>query len=112
MRRPGRVFIIRNSLFGSDWARTERRTLSIANRAISSLIHTQGVGDLYRIYSTTQQDGLEFNLAYIDNQFQAEHTVEFDPVFMKKLFDYSYQLAKKGYPWKHTPPGLQTAVNR
>jgi predicted patatin/cPLA2 family phospholipase len=112
MRRPGRVFIIRNSLFRSDWARVERRTLSIANRAISSLIHTQGIGDLYRIYSTTQQDGLEFNLAYVDDGFQAEHTVEFDPVFMKKLFGYGFELARKGYPWKHAPPGMTAAVNR
>ena len=110
--RLGSVYVIRNSLFRSDWALVERRTMSIANRAISSLIHTQGIGDLYRIYATTQQDGLEFNLAYVDDDFQAEHTVEFDPVFMKKLFGYGFELARKGYPWKHAPPGMTAAVNR
>jgi len=25
---------------------------------------------------------------------------------MRKLFDYGYQLAVKGYPWQKTPPGF------
>lgn len=112
MTRPGRVYVIRNSQFGSDWAMVERRTMNIAGRAIASLIHTQGIGDLYRIYSQTQQDGFEFDLAYIDGSFHAEHKEDFDPPFMKALFDYGYQLAKNGYPWKHAPPGMDAPVNQ
>ena len=59
----GRVYVVRNSTFGATWSRIERRTISIAGRAITSLIHTQGLGDLYRIYVTAQHDGLDFNLA-------------------------------------------------
>jgi predicted acylesterase/phospholipase RssA len=69
--RQRRLYVIRNSRLDPDWAQVERRTLSIAGRAISSLIHTQGVGDLYRIYLTAQRDGLDFNLAYIPAQFNA-----------------------------------------
>ena len=36
--------------------------MSIATRAIGSLTRTQGIGDLYRIYATTQRDGIDFNL--------------------------------------------------
>jgi hypothetical protein len=53
-----------------QWASVERGTLTIAGRAISSLIQTQGLGDLYRIYTTAQQDGLDYNLAYIGADFQ------------------------------------------
>src|SRR5215468_5999092 len=76
MKRAGKVYIIRNSTLGATWSRIERRTISIANHAISSLIHTQGIGDLYRIYATTQRDGFDFNLAYVGNDFAFENKKE------------------------------------
>src|SRR5262249_22871867 len=82
--RSGHVFVIRNSFMKPEWAPVERRTINIAGPAIASLIHTQGIGDLFRIYATTQRDGLDFNLAYIDDDFQAEHRTDFDTVFMKQ----------------------------
>lgn len=57
-QRARTLYVIRNSRLDADWAQVERRTLSIAARAISSLIHTQGVGDLYRIFLTARRDGL------------------------------------------------------
>jgi predicted patatin/cPLA2 family phospholipase len=68
--RQRRLFVIRNARLDPDWAQVERRTLSIANRAVSSLIQTQGVGDLYRIYIAAQRDGIDFNLAYIPESFK------------------------------------------
>jgi hypothetical protein len=47
--RERRLYVIRNARLDPDWAQVERR-MSIARRAVSSLIQTQGVGDLYRIY--------------------------------------------------------------
>ena len=104
--RERSVYIIRNARLDPQWASVERGTLTIAGRAISSLIQTQGVGDLYRIYLTAQQDGLDYNLAYIGADFNAEHKEDFDTAYMKALFEYGYQLARKGYPWQKTPPGL------
>ncbi len=63
--RQRTLHIVMNARLDPEWADTERRTLSIAQRAIISLIHTQGVGDLYRIYLTAMRDGMDFNLAYI-----------------------------------------------
>jgi hypothetical protein len=34
-----------------DWAHVERRTMSIAGRAITSLIQTQGKGDVFKIFA-------------------------------------------------------------
>jgi len=102
------LYVIRNSRLDPDWAQVERRTLSIAGRAISSLIHTQGVGDLYRIYLTAQRDGLDFNLAYIPAQFNAPHKADFDPHFMRALFETGYEMAAKGYPWQKVPPDYGT----
>jgi hypothetical protein len=46
INRTGRVFVIRNSWLESTWDPPDRRTIDIAGRAISSLIQTQGWGDL------------------------------------------------------------------
>lgn len=57
-------------------------------RAISSLKQTQGVGDLYRIYHTTQVDGVSFNLACIGSNFKFPYKTEFDIAYMQALFGY------------------------
>lgn len=106
IQRERHVYIIRNSRLDPDWADVERRTFSIASRAISSLIHTQGLGDLYRIYLTTQRDGVDYNLAFIGSDFTMKHEADFDPAFMRALYDYGYGLAEQGYPWRKAPPGL------
>ena len=104
--RERRVYVIRNARLDPEWAQVERRTMSIAGRAISSLIHTQGLGDLYRIYLTTQRDGVDFNLAYVPASFNAPHPEEFDPDFMRALYQTGYEMAVKGFPWEKQPPGF------
>jgi predicted acylesterase/phospholipase RssA len=108
--RAGAVYIIRNSSMTATWDPVERRTINIAGRAIDSLIHTQGLGDLYRIYTTTQRDGLDFNLAYIGNDFVYQNkTEQFETAFMVSLYDYGYAQGRAGYAWQKVPPGLQAA---
>lgn len=111
-QRERSVYIIRNARLDPDWASVERSTLTIAGRAISSLIQSQGLGDLYRIYATAQQDGLDYNLAYIGADFGAEHKEDFDTAYMRALFDYGYQLGRKGYAWQKAPPGMKVAKIR
>lgn len=110
-QRERRVYVIRNSRLDPEWAQVERSTMTIAGRAISSLIHTQGIGDLYRIYLTAQRDGVDFNLAYIPDSFNAPHTADFDTEFMRKLFAVGYDMAAKGYPWQKKPPGFVTTAS-
>ena len=104
--RERRVYVIRNSRLDPEWSQVERSTMTIAGRAISSLIHTQGIGDLYRIYLTTQRDGVDFNLAFIPDSFNAPHTEDFDTEFMRQLYAVGYDMAAKGYPWQKKPPGF------
>ncbi|MGH8626965.1 MAG: patatin-like phospholipase family protein [Gammaproteobacteria bacterium] len=104
--RQRHLYVIRNARLDPDWAEVERRTLTIAGRAISSLIQTQGIGDLYKIYALAQRDGIDYNLAYIPKTFDAPHKEAFDTEYMRKLFQTGYDLAVKGYSWEKTPPGL------
>jgi hypothetical protein len=114
-RRERTLYIIRNSRLDPEWAQVDRRTLTIASRAIGSLIQTQGIGDLYRIYLTAQIDGLDYNLAYIPSSFNVPKKEDFDTAYMRQLFDVGYSMAAKGYPWQKAPPGLlpsTTNVNK
>jgi hypothetical protein len=106
VKRERRVYIIRNARLDPEWAAVERQTMSIAARAISSLIQTQGIGDLYKAYVLTQRDGVDYNLAYIPDSFDAPHREEFDTAYMRQLFDKGYAMAVDGYPWEEAPPGL------
>ncbi len=103
--RERKVFVIRNSRLDPDWADTKRQVLSIAGRAVSSLIQNQGVGDLYRIYATTQRDGVDFNLAFIPASFNVPLNEPFDQHYMDELFKLGYELGRSGYPWEKVPPG-------
>lgn len=104
--RVRRAYVIRNSRIDPDWGEVERQTLPIAGKAIASLLRTQGIGDLYRIYIDTQRDGVDYNLAYIPASFKVVSKETFDKNYMNKLFDLGYEQALSGYPWLKTPPGF------
>lgn len=105
------LYIIRNARLDADWASTERRTMTIAMRAIDSLTRTQGIGDLYRIYTTTQRDGIDYNLTFIPPTFNTPHMEQFDTKYMKVLYDVGLAAAKGGYQWQKYPPGYEVPVN-
>jgi len=104
------LYIIRNARMDVEWLSVERRTLSIATRAIASLTRTQGIGDLYRIYTTTQRDGIDFNLTYIPASFDVPHNEEFDTNYMRSLYGVGFEAAKAGYQWQKYPPGFESPV--
>jgi predicted patatin/cPLA2 family phospholipase len=109
-RRKGTIaYLIRNSRLTTEYTDVEQTTLPIAEKAVSTMINYNGVGDLYRMYLITQRAGASFNLAYIDPQFQAPHPQEFDQTYMRALYRYAYDKAAGGYPWAKAPPGFAPA---
>lgn len=104
--RTRNVYVIRNAQLAASYQAVPRRTLPIAVRSIDTLIKTQGIGDLYRIYLGCKRDGLAYHLAYIPPDFDAESKEAFDPVYMTKLFDVGFKLGSDGYPWATAPPGF------
>lgn len=101
-----RAYIIRNGRVAPEYKAVKPKTLSIAGRAVSSLIKSQGVGDLYELFVFSKRNGIDYNLAYIPGDFPDTSTQAFDPVYMGKLFDLGFQLAERGYPWKKVPPRM------
>ena len=110
-KRHRTLYIIRNARLDPEWAQVERRTLPIVLRAITCLVQFQGIGDLYTIYTITQRDHLEFNLAFIPPTFEYPHEQIFDTKYMTELFAVGERMAVKGtdWWWKH-PPVLLSGV--
>jgi hypothetical protein len=107
IKRERRAYIIRNARLDPDWASSERRTISIAGRAISTMLAASGRNDVLRVYFITRRDGVDYNLAYIGHDFDPpEKKGEFDQAYMRALYDYGYREAKAGLEWHKAPPGL------
>jgi predicted patatin/cPLA2 family phospholipase len=104
------VYIIRNDQVTPEWEDVKPRIGNIAGRAISTLVKTHGDGDLYRIYVLALRDGIDYNLASIPIDFNVPSQGMFDPVFMQKLFNLGYEMARNGYPWEKYPPGYEPAA--
>jgi predicted patatin/cPLA2 family phospholipase len=104
-----RLFVIRNGKIDPEWQSVSENVVSITQRSISTLIKNQGIGDLYRIYSITKRDGIDFNLASIPSDFTETSDEPFDQKYMIALFDRGYNLASHNYSWVKAPPGMELA---
>jgi hypothetical protein len=106
-RAPRRIaYVIHYARLDPEWASVDRRLLSIAARAISTMIRSSGYSDIVRIYLTSRRDGIDYNLAYIGPDFIVEHTTEFDTAYMQALFAYGYAKALAGTAWTKVRPIL------
>ena len=110
-QRDRTLYMIRNARMDPEWAQVDRRTLPISLRAITCLIHNQGIGDLYRIYAIAQRDHIRFRLVYIPSTFQTPHPAEFDTAYMQALFALGEKMAVEGHEWYEHPPVLLSGVD-
>lgn len=108
---PGRphVYVIRNAKLAPDWEEMPPRLVPVVARSMDSLIRTQGIGDMYRMYLGARRDNLDYNLAFIPADFEMEPEELFDPAYMKALYERGYDLARNGYPWSKEPPEFSGA---
>ena len=104
--RP-KLYVIRNSHLKADWETVDRKIVPIVGRTIASLIRTQGIGDLLRLYFGSVRDGLAFHLAAIPEDFEVESNEPFDRNYMVKLYERGRTMALGGYPWVTDPYGLE-----
>lgn len=109
--RP-KLFIIRNAHLAPDWETVERRLGPILSRSVSSLIRTQGIGDLVRLYLGSVRDGIEFRLAAIPEDFDMTPTEPFDREYMNALFERGRSMASQGYPWLKDPYRLEATSEK
>ncbi|WPB87541.1 patatin-like phospholipase family protein [Sediminicoccus rosea] len=102
--QPIRAWVIRNARLDPNWAATDRRTMSIAGRAVETMIASSGFNDVMRIWLNAQRDDVEYHLAYIGSDFDVPYTTPFNPAYMGPLFEYGRVRAARGYDWARQPP--------
>lgn len=105
--RPRHLYIIRNKKVYPEWQYVEPQLKFIAARTIDSLLKSQSIGDLYRLYTYCLRDNTDYNLAFIPEDFDERATSEFDHLYMNKLFTRAHAMAKSGYSWNKYPPGYE-----
>jgi predicted acylesterase/phospholipase RssA len=103
--RRRRIYVIRNSRPGADLETVDRSTMKIAGRAVSTLINTQGIGDLYQLYVIAQRDGIDYNVSYIPASFTDKLREPFDTDYMIRLYRLGRTAIESGTAWSKYPPG-------
>jgi hypothetical protein len=104
IERERRAFVIRNGHRSHHWPPVERQTLEIVGRTISTMIFMSGVNDIIRTYLIAKRDGVDFHYTFIADDFEAPETNDnFDPRYMKALYQYGYEKARQGIEWYSVP---------
>jgi hypothetical protein len=106
LAKKRRLFVIRNGRTSPEYSVVKANLAAIAGKAISSLIDTQAVGDLYRLYAVAQRDKIDYNFVDIPQSFKVESKSAFDNDFMRALYKTGYEMGRGGIPWKKYPPGF------
>lgn len=110
IKRERHAYIIRNARLDPDYAMAERRTITIAGRAIVAMLAASGVNDVLRTYFVSQRDKVDYNLAYIGRDFEATKKTEFDQTYMNTLYEYGVRQIVEGRAWHKAPPGLGSST--
>ncbi len=98
-----RIFIMRSGQLEHQYKEVEMSIFSIAGKAMTGLTSSQAIGDLYRIYTITQRDGIDYNLGSVPADYVSQAKEPFDPDDLKRLYDLGYKMAISGYPWEKYP---------
>jgi predicted acylesterase/phospholipase RssA len=107
---PFNIYVIRNSKLKPKWKPIEAEIFTITSTSVSSLIRTQGLGDLSSIYLLSQRDGGSFQLVYVPDDFDVDYDEMFDPDYMQALYDLGYAMGRDGIEWAQRPPAAETIV--
>ncbi len=105
-KRPtrGRLFVIRHDRVDPERKQVERRLMPIVDRAISTMVKSMALADLYFMYITAKEADMEFNYIDIPHDFTWQSKKEFDTAELNRLYQIGYDMAKAGIPWEKGPP--------
>lgn len=105
-----KLYIVKNGKITPETSVVKPQAITIAGRAISTLIKSQSAGELYRIYRMAADDGADFNFIAVPQSFNKVAKEFFDPAYQKALFDEGYRLGSTGVPWLKQPPDVPPPV--
>ena len=102
------LYVLRNGKIVPQYDPQKLSLFGLTSRSLETFTKYQGLGDLYRLYIASQRDGMDFNLVYIPDSFDAESKQLFDPAYMSRLYDVGYTLGLHADDaWVKQPPGVE-----
>jgi hypothetical protein len=111
-QRPSALYLIRNGRVEPEPETTKYTLIGLAGRSISTLIKMQGIGNILTAYASARISGADFKVTWIGRDFDAPYPGPFDPVYMKALYQYGYDLMKAGEAWENKPLMLMNDEER
>jgi len=104
LARESTAWVIRNGRVDVTAAPPAQGLFGIARRSARTLLHFAGIGDVDRIYLTTQRDGVTFRMQSIGRDFDAPRPEFFDNGYMRALFAHGEARGRDPSSWTPTPP--------
>jgi predicted acylesterase/phospholipase RssA len=102
-----RLYVLRNGKIEPQYKTQELSLFGLTSRSLETFTKYQALGDLYRLYLETTRDGVDFNLVYIPDSFDAQSRQLFDPDYMRQLYDVGYSMGLHAdAAWQKKPPGI------
>jgi len=98
------LYILINNKVEPEFQLVANSTIEIAARSSSTIVKTQTRSILYSTYDFTRRNKFGFNLSYIEGRVAAAATSGFDTAYMRGLFQYGYDRARRGQAWSKSPP--------
>ena len=98
-----RIYVIKNGKVTPETNVVQAQTLSIAARAIDTLLKSQSQGDVYRIWREALDAGATFKFAAVPADFNGVSNEFFDPPYQRALFDEGFRVGRAA-AWSDKPP--------
>jgi len=106
-----KVYVIMNNSLEKRYEPVELGVLSIAGKAVSSLIGGSGVGDIYKIFAITQRNGIDMQLLWVPRSFDLLPEEPFDRAYMQALYALGHEIGLNGDDWSDRPPNFANRVD-
>ena len=100
------IYIIHNGQLGPVHGETRRTLASIAYRSIEAAAKAAVLGDLFRIYASARRSQSGFHWVTIPTEVSLESNEMFDPVTMRRLFEFGLEKSQRSDFWFTEPPGF------
>ncbi len=108
-RHRGRpeFYVIRNGRAKSEYMVMPPHVAALGEHAMYLMSQSQGVADLYVVYTQAQRANAQFRAAWIGDAFEATWDQWYDPRYVQALFDHGRARAASGEVWRAVPPGFE-----
>ncbi|MCJ2131056.1 patatin-like phospholipase family protein [Methylobacterium sp. E-045] len=98
------VYLVVNNTVTPDFQMATRTTLSVLGRSMSAAIKAQTRAALALTERFAERDGLDLEVAEIDNRFTRTTSAPFDQDYMKALFAHGERLGRDGIAFSRGTP--------